>query len=962
MIAGEYVYSTHERFARFVPSVPLPDNTVITVTLSDKILSTNGVGLDPTEFEFTTVSSPDDSGDGDGDDGAGNGDGNDGDDDDDSGDNGTDPPPMSTEMTFEPLNPRPWAGAVDAQSAIEIRFSAPVEVSSLDDDAFKVYGSVSGSVSVALSSSGETTTTVTLTPTRPFTPGELVTVSLARSIEPAALGTVFFGGAFTFRTTSVLPSEEAPESKTLTAMGQVIALTSADLDADGIVEIVVQTASSPQLDIYRISEHGEIVHVKTVETGSTVHSFGVADLDFDGSFELVVGLADRVVVLQQSAEDNVEAFTFSTQASQPTHCPVLEVTIADLDHESQLDVVIQTGDGLMVFLDGLNTTASFNYGDALLAATETVVGDFDLDGRLELLYGNSLESGLSLHAPSPEVDGTFLDPVTIPTVGTVRSIAPVDLTGDDVLDLVVLVNEGGSSVLVLYSLNADGHFTPVIGMSLPLSATATGLTVGDRDADGVPEMIVSLENGKVISITPAVFLNPGLPVDEILSLPSASATLLSDLTGDGVLDLAVVSGTQVVFLLSEVETPPANEDTFRYSVDSLTVRLGDADNSTVVRVTNPLPVVGLSYVLTFDRRVVTNPEVTTAGTKAESAEFSSWQRHEAESAVSFQCLFDFLPPFVNATLPPGVDQEISRLHFDAPENAPFGESPLRFTDIEGERTVRSVLIVAGENLRPELDHGVINVVPGDQTPVAHLSVSAAPAAPGETLRVAFEASTTEVIEAFTFVVSYDTNVLELMDLTLEGSTVEPLAPELIIPTLRPEDGYFAYSILIDFVPPFDTGGLPPGPDHVLFFAEFLVSPTAEEGETPIEFNGGIGEPPITNIVVIRGQTFFPFLTDGVVSVEIPSDGPTFVRGDADSTRAVNVSDAIATVNWLIKPQSPPPPCLDAADFTDNGEVDLLDASNLLQYLFAVGAPPSVPFPDPGVDPTSDELDCSLSPW
>ena len=53
-----------------------------------------------------------------------------------------------------------------------------------------------------------------------------------------------------------------------------------------------------------------------------------------------------------------------------------------------------------------------------------------------------------------------------------------------------------------------------------------------------------------------------------------------------------------------------------------------------------------------------------------------------------------------------------------------------------------------------------------------------------------------------------------------------------------------------------------------------------------------------------------------------------------------------------------PPCLDAADGDDNGEVNLTDAVTVLYYLFlGIG-----PLPPPGsdqawFDPTPDELNC-----
>jgi len=53
-----------------------------------------------------------------------------------------------------------------------------------------------------------------------------------------------------------------------------------------------------------------------------------------------------------------------------------------------------------------------------------------------------------------------------------------------------------------------------------------------------------------------------------------------------------------------------------------------------------------------------------------------------------------------------------------------------------------------------------------------------------------------------------------------------------------------------------------------------------------------------------------------------------------------------------------PPCVDAADVDDNGEVSIADATSLLSFLFLGGQTPPAPGPSTcGADPTEDPLDC-----
>ena len=51
------------------------------------------------------------------------------------------------------------------------------------------------------------------------------------------------------------------------------------------------------------------------------------------------------------------------------------------------------------------------------------------------------------------------------------------------------------------------------------------------------------------------------------------------------------------------------------------------------------------------------------------------------------------------------------------------------------------------------------------------------------------------------------------------------------------------------------------------------------------------------------------------------------------------------------------PCDNAADSNDDGTLNIADAIALLGYLFNGATPPPPPFPDCGIDPTVDALEC-----
>jgi len=99
--------------------------------------------------------------------------------------------------------------------------------------------------------------------------------------------------------------------------------------------------------------------------------------------------------------------------------------------------------------------------------------------------------------------------------------------------------------------------------------------------------------------------------------------------------------------------------------------------------------------------------------------------------------------------------------------------------------------------------------------------------------------------------------------------------------------------------------------------------------------------------------------------EYPSEaGELFVRGDADATNVVDLTDGLGILIYLFQ-GAEPPSCLDAADADDNGRLELTDAVAIFAWLFSGARSPPPPSPsstiyadtDCGRDPTDDGIDC-----
>ena len=94
------------------------------------------------------------------------------------------------------------------------------------------------------------------------------------------------------------------------------------------------------------------------------------------------------------------------------------------------------------------------------------------------------------------------------------------------------------------------------------------------------------------------------------------------------------------------------------------------------------------------------------------------------------------------------------------------------------------------------------------------------------------------------------------------------------------------------------------------------------------------------------------------SLSAQDEDEVMLRGDANQSGVVDMSDAILILDYLYGNPPANIDCLDSADSNDDGFVEDADFVHLTNWLFHGG--PIPPDPGPyycGEDPTSDNLSC-----
>ena len=160
----------------------------------------------------------------------------------------------------------------------------------------------------------------------------------------------------------------------------------------------------------------------------------------------------------------------------------------DLNNDGYEDLVISTKSGATrVYLSKGN--GSYTALAASISASPQLLGDFNGDGKLDLIAGNYMYLGNG--------NGTFRSAGVIALLATSTNIAAADVNRDGKLDLLMLTapydDEYDSHLQVLLG-NGEGGFTAGTEVTVYENYGTTQLLTGDFNGDGNADVAVATQN------------------------------------------------------------------------------------------------------------------------------------------------------------------------------------------------------------------------------------------------------------------------------------------------------------------------------------------------------------------------------------------------------------------------------------------------------------------------------------
>jgi hypothetical protein len=281
----------------------------------------------------------------------------------------------------------------------------------------------------------------------------------------------------------------------------------ADIDRDGKLDLVLPNLRGNTVTVrLNKSTPGNLVlsDASTFATGANPHQAVVGDIDRDGRPDILTANYDggSISILRNATSPGGPA-AFESPVEFQTGPGTHGVGVVDLDGDGKLDVVAAHHRS-----DSASTVVLRNRAQAgMIDATSLEVtahlpgngtyvafGDLDGDGKMDVIVPSWYSRNVSIFRNVSTLgnlgNDAFGSPVILSAPGSVKRIAVADLDGDGRLDI-AFPTEIESALSFYRNVGGVGEFdSSWFGprVDLPAGWNGDGISVGDLDLDGMPDI------------------------------------------------------------------------------------------------------------------------------------------------------------------------------------------------------------------------------------------------------------------------------------------------------------------------------------------------------------------------------------------------------------------------------------------------------------------------------------------
>ena len=301
-----------------------------------------------------------------------------------------------------------------------------------------------------------------------------------------------------------------PTKVTFAATGNPVKPVTADINGDGVLDVVTFDSSSSTMSVFINTTVGGVVSFSrtdyttaTPASSGSIAGLSVQDIDGDGRPDIIVAGGNTMSIFQNNSSGGTLSLGSRVDFSGLSGIPIATIAVADINNDGKLDIVA-CGDSIISYWtnamtsSGTISSASLNTRTDITVTSskllwDVVIRDLDKDGNMDIIASDH-------GTPNTYIlqgKGSLTYSIGFVSIGasSQNQLAAVDLDRDGYIDLVVANNGAAKFSIFRNTTTTAGTITFGSRVDVTTPTVPNGFAIDDLDGDGYPEIISTPANG-----------------------------------------------------------------------------------------------------------------------------------------------------------------------------------------------------------------------------------------------------------------------------------------------------------------------------------------------------------------------------------------------------------------------------------------------------------------------------------